>query len=81
MEKIYIIENEQVHYYNNHETQTWHVVLPIFFETFEAAQAKIKELMDGVERNTSKKCTRSHGRIFVGEDMSFAYCITELNKA
>lgn len=81
MEKIYIIETEQVTYYKNtSENLTWRSVLPKFYTTKEAAESEIKRLMDDVERNTREECKRARNRIYVG-NRSFAYRITELNAA
>ena len=81
MEKIYIIETEQVTYYKGQATYTWNAVLPKFYTTYKSAEAEIKRLMDGVERNTREECKRARNRIYVGNDRSFAYRITELNAA
>lgn len=79
MEKIYIIETEHVTYYRNAEKVTWHSVLPKFYTTKEAAEAEIEHQIEHVERNTRQKCKRAWNRIYVGNDRSVAYRITELN--
>ena len=79
MEKIYIIETEQVTYYKNAENITWHSVLPKLYTTKEAAEAENEHQIEYVERNTRQECKRARNRIYVGNDRSFAYRITELN--
>ena len=79
MEKIYIIETEQVTYYKNAENITWHAALPKFYTRKEAAEAEIEHQIEHVERNTRQECKRARNRIYVGNDRSFAYRITELN--